>query len=88
LQDRGRAAEAIAHRGDEVGRGVDHGRDDVEVHGAERWTGIPVALGVAAVHLLPKWSALSDSFLGAQHAGVTALSWTVVPGNESLISRA
>ena len=42
------------------------------------WTGIPVALGVGAVHLLPKWSALSDSFLGAQHTGVTALSWTVV----------
>jgi hypothetical protein len=42
------------------------------------WTGIPVALGVAAVHLVPKWSALSDSFIGASHTGVTALSWTVV----------
>jgi hypothetical protein len=42
-------------------------------------TGIPVAVGVAAVHLLPKWSsALSDSFIGARNAGVTALSWTVV----------
>jgi len=41
-------------------------------------TGIPVAVGVAAVHLLPKWSALSDSFLGAHNTGVTAFSWTVV----------
>ena len=41
-------------------------------------TGIPVALGVAAVHLLPKWSALSDAFVGAHNTGVTALSWTVV----------
>jgi hypothetical protein len=42
-------------------------------------TGIPVAVGVAAVHLLPKWSsALSDSFVGAHNTGVTALSWTVV----------
>lgn len=41
-------------------------------------TGIPVALGVAAVHLLPQWSALSDSFVDASHTGVTALSWTVV----------
>ena len=41
-------------------------------------TGIPVALGVAAVHLLPKWSALSDPFVGARNTGVTALSWTVV----------
>lgn len=41
-------------------------------------TGIPVAAGVAAVHLLPKWSALSDSFLGAHNTGVTGLSWTVV----------
>jgi hypothetical protein len=49
-------------------------------HGAQlaAFTGIPVALGVAAVHLLPKWSALSDSFLDTQHTGVTALSWTVV----------
>jgi hypothetical protein len=41
-------------------------------------TGIPVALGVAAVHLLPKWSALSDAFVGAHNTGVTAFSWTVV----------
>jgi hypothetical protein len=41
-------------------------------------TGVPVALGVAAVHLLPKWSALSDTFVGARNTGVTALSWSVV----------
>jgi hypothetical protein len=41
-------------------------------------TGIPVAVGVAAVHLLPKWSALSDTFEGAHNTGVSALSWTVV----------
>jgi hypothetical protein len=41
-------------------------------------TGMPVALGVASVHLLPKWSALSDAFVGAHNTGVTALSWTVV----------
>ena len=41
-------------------------------------TGIPVGIGVAAVHLLPKWSALSDAFVGAHNTGVTALSWTVV----------
>jgi hypothetical protein len=41
-------------------------------------TGIPVGAGVAAVHLLPKWSALSDAFVGAHNTGVTALSWTVV----------
>jgi hypothetical protein len=42
-------------------------------------TGVPVALGVAAVHLLPKWSsALSDSFIGAHNTGVTGLSWAVV----------
>ncbi len=41
-------------------------------------TGIPVAVGVAAVHLLPKWSAFSDAFPSAHHTGVTGLSWTVV----------
>src|SRR3954469_2432383 len=41
-------------------------------------TGIPVAIGVATVHLLPEWSAFSDAFPGAQHTGVTALSYTVV----------
>ena len=41
-------------------------------------TGIPIAFGVAAVHLLPHWSVLSDAFPGAQNTGVTALSWAVV----------
>ncbi|HEV7526185.1 MAG TPA: hypothetical protein VGP92_14535 [Acidimicrobiia bacterium] len=41
-------------------------------------TGIPVALGVAAVHLLPTWSAFSDTFVDAHGTGVTAMSWTVV----------
>jgi hypothetical protein len=41
-------------------------------------TGVPVALGVAAVHLIPHWSAFSDAFPGAQHTGVTALSYSVV----------
>ena len=40
--------------------------------------GLPIALGVGAVHLLPHWSALSDAFPGAQGTDVTALSWTVV----------
>lgn len=39
--------------------------------------GFPVALGVAAVHLLPRWSAFSDAFPGST-TGVNALSWTVV----------
>ena len=41
-------------------------------------TGFPVALGVAAVHLLPTWSAFSDAFPGAHNRGVSPLSWTVV----------
>jgi len=41
-------------------------------------TGVPIALGVAAVHLLPDWGALSDPFVGGAAAGVTAWSWTVV----------
>jgi hypothetical protein len=41
-------------------------------------TGIPVGVGVAAVHLLPHWSAFSDAFPGSHGTGVTALSWTVV----------
>ncbi len=41
-------------------------------------TGIPVAVGVAAVHLLPHWSAFSDAFPGARNSGVTALSYAVV----------
>jgi len=40
--------------------------------------GLPIAVGVAAVHLLPHWSVLSDAFPGAQGTGVTPLSWTVV----------
>jgi hypothetical protein len=41
-------------------------------------TGIPIAIGVAAVHLLPHWSVLSDAFLGAHNTCVTGESWTVV----------
>ena len=41
-------------------------------------TGLPIAAGVAAVHLLPHWSVLSDAFPGARGTGVTALSWAVV----------
>ena len=41
-------------------------------------TGVPIALGVAAVHLLPNWGALSDPFVGGAAAGVTIWSWTVV----------
>jgi hypothetical protein len=38
--------------------------------------GLPDALGVVAVHLLPRWSGLSDAFPGAAaSAGVTWLSW-------------
>jgi hypothetical protein len=40
--------------------------------------GLPTALGVAAVHLLPKWSTLSDAFPGAHNTGVTVMSWLVV----------
>ena len=39
--------------------------------------GFPVALGVAAVHLLPRWSDFSDAFPGST-TGVNGLSWTVV----------
>jgi hypothetical protein len=41
-------------------------------------TGFPVAFGVAAVHLLPRWSAFSDTFVNAHNTGVTGLSWSVV----------
>ena len=37
--------------------------------------GIPDAIGIAAVHLLPHWSAFSDAFPGAHGTGVDALSW-------------
>lgn len=40
--------------------------------------GFSVAIGVAAVHLLPHWSTLSDAFPDAQGTGVTAMSWAVV----------
>jgi hypothetical protein len=40
-------------------------------------TAIPIALGVTAVHLLPSWGALSDSFVD-NAPGVTAFSWFVV----------
>jgi hypothetical protein len=40
--------------------------------------GLPVAVGVAAVHLLPKWGEFSDAFIGAHNSGVTAFSWFVV----------
>ena len=32
-------------------------------------------MGIAAVHLLPHWSAFSDAFPGAHGTGVTAFSW-------------
>lgn len=41
-------------------------------------SGLPIAAGVAFVHLSPGWGALSDPFVGGGHSGVTALSWTVV----------
>jgi len=41
-------------------------------------TGLPIALGVAAVHLVPEWGALSDPFVDAGHTGVTVWSWFVV----------
>jgi hypothetical protein len=41
-------------------------------------TGFFVAFGVAAVHLLPGWSAFSDAFPGGHGTGVTVLSWAVV----------
>ena len=37
--------------------------------------GFPDALGIAAVHLLPRWSSLSDAFPGAHGSGVTGFSW-------------
>lgn len=37
--------------------------------------GFPDAFGIAAVHLLPHWSSLSDAFPGAHGTGVNALSW-------------
>jgi hypothetical protein len=40
-------------------------------------TGFPIAFGVVAVHLLPYWSAFSDSFADGGN-GITAMSWSVV----------
>jgi hypothetical protein len=37
--------------------------------------GLPDAVGIAAVHLLPHWSAFSDAFPGAHGTGVNAFSW-------------
>jgi hypothetical protein len=37
--------------------------------------GFPDALGIAAVHLLPHWSSLSDAFPGVHGTGVTGFSW-------------
>jgi len=37
--------------------------------------GFPDAVGIAAVHLLPHWSSLSDAFPGAHGTGVTGFSW-------------
>src|SRR4051794_32004593 len=41
-------------------------------------TGLPIAIGVAAVHYLPDWGALSDPFPGGAPNGVSAFSWFVV----------
>ena len=40
--------------------------------------GLPDAVGIAAVHLLPHWSSLSDTFLGVHGTGVNWLSWIAV----------
>jgi hypothetical protein len=40
--------------------------------------GLPTALAVAAVHLFPTWSVLSDAFVGTTGTGVTPFSWFVV----------
>jgi hypothetical protein len=37
--------------------------------------GFPDALGIAAIHLLPRWGAFSDAFPGAHGTGVTPFSW-------------
>ena len=41
-------------------------------------TGFQVALGTAAVHLLPHWSSFSDGLPGAHGTGITLFSWIVV----------
>lgn len=40
--------------------------------------GLPVALGVAAVHFLPSWGVISDAFPGGEPRGVTGFSWFAV----------
>jgi hypothetical protein len=54
----------------------------VAVFARSRWAalaavaiGFPDAVGIAAVHLLPHWSAFSDAFPGSHGAGVTTFSW-------------
>ncbi len=42
---------------------------------AATWIGFTGAIGVTAAHLLPHWSALSDSY---PDIGVDAASWTIV----------
>jgi hypothetical protein len=37
--------------------------------------GVPAAIGIAAVHLLPDWGVWSDSFPDAVENGVTGFSW-------------
>ena len=36
------------------------------------------AIGVAIVHIPPRWGAFSDPFIGSTGTGVTAFSWAVV----------
>src|SRR4051794_20729685 len=45
---------------------------------AAAWAGLPIAIGVASVHLLPHWGVLSDPFPGGRANGVSALSWFAV----------
>ena len=40
--------------------------------------GLPVAVGVAIVHIPPDWGAFSDPFIGSSGTGVTGFSWGVV----------
>jgi hypothetical protein len=37
--------------------------------------GLPDAIGIAAVHLLPHWGSFSDAFPGAHATGMTVFSW-------------
>jgi hypothetical protein len=40
--------------------------------------GFQVAIGTAAVHLLPHWSSFSDALPGSRGTGITTFSWIVV----------